>query len=54
VGFQTLRLRSSRQGFDELHPDHSLAVRSIAEYVETTSFADQFLLIDASASQARR
>ncbi len=24
-------------GFDELHPDHSLAVRSIAEYFETTA-----------------
>ena len=34
-------------GFDTLHPDHSLAVRSIAEYFETTSFADQFLFIDA-------
>ena len=34
-------------GFDKLHPDHSLAVRSIAEYFETTSFADQFLFIDA-------
>lgn len=34
-------------GFDTLHTDHSLAVRSIAEYFETTSFADQFLFIDA-------
>ena len=34
-------------GFDELHTDHSLAVRSIAEYFETTPFADQFLFIDA-------
>lgn len=34
-------------GFDELHTDHSLAVRSIAEYFETTAFADQFLFIDA-------
>jgi caspase domain-containing protein len=34
-------------GFDALHTDHSLAVRSIAEYFETTSFADQFLFIDA-------
>jgi Caspase domain len=34
-------------GFDALHPDHSLAVRSIAEYLETTTFADQFLFIDA-------
>jgi caspase domain-containing protein len=34
-------------GFSKLHTDHSLAVRSIAEYFETTSFADQFLFIDA-------
>ncbi|MFC8681937.1 caspase family protein [Microbacterium ureisolvens] len=34
-------------GFDKVHPDHSLAVRSIAEYFETTSFADQFLFVDA-------
>ena len=34
-------------GFDELHPDHSLAFRSIAEYFETTPFADQFLFVDA-------
>jgi Caspase domain len=34
-------------GFDEIHPDHSLAVRSIAEYFETTAFADQFLFVDA-------
>ncbi len=37
-------------GFDELHTDHSLAVRSIAEYFETTAFADQFLFIDACRS----
>ena len=30
-----------------MHTDHSLAVRSIAEYFETTPFADQFLFIDA-------
>lgn len=34
-------------GFDRLHTDHSLAVRSIAEYLETTPFDDQFLFIDA-------
>jgi Caspase domain len=34
-------------GFDALHPDHSLAFRSIAEYFETTAFADQFLFVDA-------
>lgn len=34
-------------GFSELHTDHSLAVRSIAEFLETTPFADQFLFLDA-------
>lgn len=34
-------------GFDALHTDHSLAFRSIAEYFETTAFADQLLFIDA-------
>lgn len=34
-------------GFDALHTDHSLAVRSLAEYFETTAFADQFFFIDA-------
>jgi len=34
-------------GFNELHTDHSLALRSIAEYFETTAFADQFFYIDA-------
>ena len=34
-------------GFTDLHTDHSLAVRSIAEYLETTPFADQLLFIDA-------
>ena len=34
-------------GFDALHTDHSLAFRSIAEYFETTPFADQFLFVDA-------
>lgn len=34
-------------GFDELHTDHSLAFRSIAEYFETTAFADQFFFVDA-------
>ena len=34
-------------GFDTLHTDHSLALRSIAEHFETTPFADQFLFIDA-------
>ena len=34
-------------GFDELHPDHSLAVRSLTEFLETTQFEDQFFFIDA-------
>ena len=35
------------QGFDELHPDHSLAVRSLTEFLETTQFLDQFFFLDA-------
>ena len=34
-------------GFDDLHPDHSLAVRSLTEFFETTQFEDQFFFIDA-------
>jgi Caspase domain len=34
-------------GFDELHTDHSLAVRSLTEFFETTQFEDQFFFIDA-------
>ena len=34
-------------GFDELHTDHSLAIRSLTEYFETTPFEDQFFFIDA-------
>jgi uncharacterized caspase-like protein len=34
-------------GFDRLHTDHSLAIRSLAEHFETTRFQDQFLFIDA-------
>jgi hypothetical protein len=34
-------------GFDDLHPDHSLAVRSLTEFFETTRFADQFFFLDA-------
>jgi len=34
-------------GFDEVHPDHSLAVRSLTEYFETTQFRDQIFFIDA-------
>ena len=34
-------------GFDEIHTDHSLAVRSLTEYFETTPFANQFFFIDA-------
>jgi hypothetical protein len=34
-------------GFDALHTDHSLAIRSLTEHLETTPFADQFFLVDA-------
>jgi hypothetical protein len=34
-------------GFDELHTDHSLAVRSLTEHFETTPFQDQFFFVDA-------
>jgi hypothetical protein len=34
-------------GFTSQHPAHSLAVRSLAEHLETTLFADQFFFIDA-------
>ena len=34
-------------GYDRRHPDQTLAVRSIAEFFETTQFADQFFFIDA-------
>lgn len=34
-------------GFNELHTDHSLAVRSLTEHFETTPFADQFFFVDA-------
>jgi Caspase domain len=34
-------------GFDELHPDHSLAIRSLTEFFETTQFEDQFFFLDA-------
>jgi hypothetical protein len=34
-------------GFDELHTDHSLAIRSLTEHFETTLFEDQFFFIDA-------
>jgi Caspase domain len=34
-------------GYDSRHPDQTLAVRSIAEFFETTQFADQFFFIDA-------
>jgi hypothetical protein len=34
-------------GFDERHPEHSLAVRSLAEHLETTPFDDQFFFVDA-------
>jgi hypothetical protein len=34
-------------GFTSQHPEHSLAVRSLAEHLETTPFKDQFFFIDA-------
>jgi len=34
-------------GFDALHTDHSLAIRSLTEHFETTPFEDQFFFIDA-------
>lgn len=34
-------------GFDALHPDHSLAIRSLIEFFETTRFRDQFFFLDA-------
>lgn len=34
-------------GFDERHRDQTIAVRSIAEFFETTQFKDQFFFIDA-------
>jgi hypothetical protein len=41
-------------GFDERHTDQTLAVRSIAEFFETTQFADQFFFIDACRSALQR
>jgi Caspase domain len=35
------------RGFSVEHPEHSLAVRSLAEHLETTLFEDQFIFIDA-------
>ena len=34
-------------GFTSQHPEHSLAVRSLAEHLETTLLADHFFFIDA-------
>lgn len=34
-------------GFSSQHPQHSLALRSLTEHLETTLFADQFFFIDA-------
>ena len=34
-------------GFDDLHTDHSLAIRSLTEHFETTPFKDQFFFVDA-------
>lgn len=37
--------------FTRNHADHSLAVRSLAEHLETTPFQDQFFFIDACRNQ---
>lgn len=37
-------------GFNEQHPEHSLAVRSVLEFFETVQFDDQFFFIDACRS----
>ena len=34
-------------GFSSQHPEHSLALRSLTEHLETTLFKDQFFFIDA-------
>lgn len=41
-------------GFDERHTDETLAVRSIAEFFETTQFKDQFFFIDACRNKPQR
>jgi hypothetical protein len=41
-------------GFDDRHRDQTIAVRSIAEFFETTQFQDQFFFIDACRSALRR
>jgi hypothetical protein len=41
-------------GFDEHHPEHSLAIRSVLEFFETVQFQDQFFFIDACRSAPRR
>jgi Caspase domain len=41
-------------GFDELHTDHTLAVRSLTEFFETTQFRDQVFFVDACRNAPRR
>lgn len=41
-------------GFDTQHTGHSLAVRSLAEHLETTPFNDQFFFIDACRNAPRQ
>ena len=41
-------------GVDDKHPVQTLAVRSIAEFFETTQFQDQFFFIDACRSPLER
>lgn len=38
------------RGFDERHPNRSLAIRSLLEFFETLQFDDQFFFIDACRS----
>jgi Caspase domain len=41
-------------GFDQQHPEHSLAIRSVLEFFETVQFKDQFFFFDACRSAPRR
>jgi hypothetical protein len=42
------------RGFDAEHPSHSLAVRSLAEHLETTPIDDQFFFVDACRNRPRQ
>jgi caspase domain-containing protein len=41
-------------GYDNEHPDETIAVRSITEFFETTQFADQFFFIDACRTKPQK